>query len=305
MDISELDFLAKLAAQICDSKISLISSSDEKLQNPVSNYGIEPNQHSELLSFSLQMFASTSDIIIIENYQNDPKTKESAKLNTKIPIGFFVGLPLVNQDGTRLGNLSIFDEKPKILSSKQKKLLQDIAIRIAIVMKENNTLELSQRNELILFGHIVDGKPMSVFGTEHALSEIKKMERSLRISEDAFHGNFDNAAIGMALLDETGRWLKVNKRVCDIIGYTENELMGLTFQDITHPEDLNLDLSYLEELVAEKRKFYQMEKRYFHKNGNIVYAILAVSMVKNEEGKVLYFISQIIDITEWKLVEKN
>ncbi|EMY63047.1 sensor histidine kinase [Leptospira terpstrae] len=305
MDISELDFLAKLAAQICDSKISLISSSDEKLQNPVSNYGIEPNQHSELLSFSLQMFASTSDIIIIENYQNDPKTKESAKLNTKIPIGFFVGLPLVNQDGTRLGNLSIFDEKPKILSSKQKKLLQDIAIRIAIVMKENNTLELSQRNELILFGHIVDGKPMSVFGTEHALSEIKKMERSLRISEDAFHGNFDNAAIGMALLDETGRWLKVNKRVCDIIGYTENELMGLTFQDITHPEDLNLDLSYLEELVAEKRKFYQMEKRYFHKNGNIVYAILAVSMVKNEEGKVLYFISQIIDITEWKLVEKK
>lgn len=305
MDISELDFLAKLAAQICDSKISLISSSDEKLQNPVSNYGIEPNQHSELLSFSLQMFASTSDIIIIENYQNDPKTKESAKLNTKIPIGFFVGLPLVNQDGTRLGNLSIFDEKPKILSSKQKKLLQDIAIRIAIVMNENNTLELSQRNELILFGHIVDGKPMSVFGTEHALSEIKKMERSLRISEDAFRGNFDNAAIGMALLDETGRWLKVNKRVCDIIGYTENELMGLTFQDITHPEDLNLDLSYLEELVAEKRKFYQMEKRYFHKNGNIVYAILAVSMVKNEEGKVLYFISQIIDITEWKLVEKK
>lgn len=305
MDIRELDFLAKLAAQICDSKISLISSSDEILQNPVSNYGIEPNQYSELLTFSLQMLASKSDIIIIENYQNHPKTKESAKLNTKIPIGFFVGLPLVNQDGTRLGNLSIFDEKPKILSSKQKKLLQDIAIRIAIVMKENNTLELSERNELILFGHIVDGKPMSVFGTEHALNEIKKMERSLRISEDAFRGNFDNAAIGMALLDETGRWLKVNKRVCDIIGYTENELMGLTFQDITHPEDSNLDLSYLEELVDEKRKFYQMEKRYFHKNGNIVYAILAVSMVKNEENKVLYFISQIIDITEWKLVEKK
>lgn len=305
MDIRELNFLAKLAAQICDSKMSLISSSDEKLQNPVSDFGIEPNQHSELLTFSLQMFASTSDIFIVENYQNDSKVKESAKLNTKIPIGFFVGIPLVNQDGTRLGNLSIFDEKPKILSSKQKKLLQDIAIRIAIVMKENNTLEHSERNELILFGHIVDGKPMSVFGTEHALNEIKKMERSLRISEDAFRGNFDNAAIGMALLDETGRWLKVNKRVCDIIGYTENELMGLTFQDITHPEDLNLDLSYLEELVAEKRKFYQMEKRYFHKNGNIVYAILAVSMVKNEEGKVLYFISQIIDVTEWKLVEKK
>ncbi|MGE8720587.1 PAS domain S-box protein [Leptospira terpstrae] len=285
--------------------MSLISSSDEKLQNSVSDFGIEPNQHSELLTFSLQMLASTSDIIIVENYQNDSKVKESAKLNIKIPIGFFVGIPLVNQDGTRLGNLSIFDEKPKILSSKQKKLLQDIAIRIAIVMKENNTLEHSERNELILFGHIVDGKPMSVFGTEHALNEIKKMERSLRISEDAFRGNFDNAAIGMALLDETGRWLKVNKRVCDIIGYTENELMGLTFQDITHPEDLNLDLSYLEELVAEKRKFYQMEKRYFHKNGNIVYAILAVSMVKNEEGKVLYFISQIIDVTEWKLVEKK
>ncbi|MBM9546487.1 PAS domain S-box protein [Leptospira sp. 201903074] len=302
MGISELDFLAKLAAQICEAKISLITALDEKLPTPLSSFGTSPNQSLELVSFTSRVLESVTDITIIENYQNKPK---SIDINTNVPIGFFVGIPMFQKDGSLFGFISIFNEKPKTLSSIQKELLRDIANRTIIVMEEISKVGLSQRNELILFGHKADGTHFSVYGTEQAINEIKKMEKALRISEDAFRGNFDNAAIGMALLDETGRWLKVNKRVCDILGYTEKELMELTFQDITHPEDLNLDLSYLEELVTDKRKFYQMEKRYFHKKGNIVYAILAVSMVKNEEGKVLYFVSQIIDITEWKLVERE
>lgn len=133
----------------------------------------------------------------------------------------------------------------------------------------------------------------------------KKTEEQLRISEEAFRGNFESAAIGMALLNESGQWLKVNKSLCEIVGYNEEELMLLTFQDITHPDDLDMDLNLLQELINDERSFYHMEKRYICKNGSIVYIILSASAVRDENNKVLYFISQIIDITAQKKAEKE
>lgn len=150
-----------------------------------------------------------------------------------------------------------------------------------------------------------DGKPLMMYGTHQDINERKKKEEELRISEEAFRGNFENAAIGMALLDPKGKWLKINKKLSDIVGYSEEELLKLTFQDITHPEDLDKDLSLLQELVQEKRNHYQLEKRYYHKLGHIVHVLLAVSMVKNKEGEVLYFISQIIDISALKKIENE
>ena len=145
-----------------------------------------------------------------------------------------------------------------------------------------------------------DGKPLKMYGTHQDINQRKKYEEELRVSEEAFRGNFENAAIGMALLNEEGKWLKVNEKVCEILGYTEEELMQLTFQDITHPEDLNKDLNLLTEVIEGKRPNYNMEKRYFHKNGNIIHIILAVSVVRNHSGAILYFVSQIIDITAAK-----
>jgi PAS domain S-box-containing protein len=89
------------------------------------------------------------------------------------------------------------------------------------------------------------------------------------------------------------------------VGYNEEELMLLTFQDITHPDDLDTDLNLLQELIDGKRSFYHMEKRYICKDGSIVYIILAASAVRDENNKVLYFISQIIDITAQKKAEQE
>lgn len=150
-----------------------------------------------------------------------------------------------------------------------------------------------------------DDQPLKMFGTHEEITEWKKQNEALRISEEAFRGNFEAAGLGMALLDENGKWLKVNQRLCEIVGYAEDELKELTFQDITHPDDLNADLTLLGELVRRERTHYKMEKRYFHKNGQIVYIILAVSVVRDENGGVLYFISQIIDITQQKLAEQK
>ncbi|MDT0644392.1 PAS domain S-box protein [Zunongwangia sp. F363] len=150
-----------------------------------------------------------------------------------------------------------------------------------------------------------EGEILGAVIAMHDITSRKHTEDQLRISEEAFRGNFENAAVGMAILDPEGNWLEVNKSLCDIIGYSAEELKKLTFQDITHPEDLDADLKLLEELVAGERMYYHMEKRYFHKKGNLVYIILSVSLVRDKNGSPLYFISQITDVTGRKIAERS
>ena len=126
------------------------------------------------------------------------------------------------------------------------------------------------------------------------------------LSPDAlFQNAFEFAAIGMALVSPEGKWLRVNHSVCEITGYTEAELLERTFQDITHPEDLDADLANVEKMLAGDIKTYQMEKRYLHKNGSIVAVLLSVSLVRNKSGEPLFFISQIQDITRQKKSEQK
>ena len=115
-----------------------------------------------------------------------------------------------------------------------------------------------------------------------------------------FQNAFDHAAIGMALVAPNGTWLRVNRSVCEMTGYTEAELLQMRFQDITHPEDLNLDLENVQKMLCGKVSTYQMEKRYLHKSGRIVWGLLSVSLVCDGAGEPLFFISQIQDITARK-----
>lgn len=143
-----------------------------------------------------------------------------------------------------------------------------------------------------------NGKCVRIYGTFQDITARKKIEDQLRINEESFRGAFENAAIGMAIVGPNGEWLRVNESLIDIVGYSKDELYKLTFEDITHPDDLEKDLSKLESLVEGKINSYQIEKRYIHRDGHIVWIILSVSMVKDAQGKPLYFVSQITDITE-------
>lgn len=139
-----------------------------------------------------------------------------------------------------------------------------------------------------------------IYAVGRNVETTKQAEAALRESEERFRHAFDYAAIGMGLVALNGRWLKVNSALCDIVGYPEPELLSLTFQDITHPDDLSTDLTYVKQLQDGDISSYQMEKRYFHKQGHIVWILLSVSMVHSSEGTPLYFISQIQDITARK-----
>jgi len=137
------------------------------------------------------------------------------------------------------------------------------------------------------------------------LTEHKRVTEKLGISVDAFQRNFENAGIGMAIVSQEGKWLKVNDKICQILGFKKEELQHLTFQDITHPDDLASDLGYLQEILEGRRQTYQLEKRYIHKLGHEISAILVVSVVKDLKGNILHFISQVIDITDLKAAQNQ
>lgn len=122
-------------------------------------------------------------------------------------------------------------------------------------------------------------------------------------SETRFRNAMEYSAIGMALVSTEGKWLQVNKSLCKFLGYSSEELSDLTFQQITWPEDLNLDLQHLSKLEAGHINSYSMEKRYYTSAGNVVWAMLTASVVRHTDGTPLYYIAQIEDINDLKHTE--
>ncbi len=135
---------------------------------------------------------------------------------------------------------------------------------------------------------------------QQEIEERQAIEDRLRMSEERFLNAFEYAAIGMAIVALDGHWLKVNAALSRLLGYSAEELADKTFQDITHPEDLGVDLGYVDRLLAGEIHSYNMEKRYFHKRGHVIWAMLSVSLVRDGHYQPVYFVSQIEDITEAK-----
>jgi PAS domain S-box-containing protein/diguanylate cyclase (GGDEF)-like protein len=136
------------------------------------------------------------------------------------------------------------------------------------------------------------------------ISERRRQDQALTEAEERFRIAFDNAPIGMALVTPDGRFIKVNRSLCELTGFAETALLIRSFQDITHPDDLDADLGYVHDVLAGRRRTYQMEKRYFHADGHVIWVMLSVSLVRDPAGEPLYFISQIEDITDRKRREE-
>ncbi|MDX6529077.1 MAG: hypothetical protein QOH41_1367 [Blastocatellia bacterium] len=133
--------------------------------------------------------------------------------------------------------------------------------------------------------------------------EQGRIERALRETEEHFRNAFDYAAIGMALVSPQGAWLRVNRSLCELVGYSEQELLDANFQAVTHPDDLRNDLANLYRLMQGETPTCQVEKRYVHRLGQIVWALNSVSLVRDTDNNPVHFIFQIQDITERKRAE--
>lgn len=137
------------------------------------------------------------------------------------------------------------------------------------------------------------------------ISERKQMEESFERNERLFSAAFNNAGIGMAILDIQGRFLEVNRSFCDFLGYTAEQIKTIDFQSITYPEDLSSDLLQFEALLAGEISAYAMHKRYIHASGDVRWGALSVSVARNEDDKIEYVLSQIQDIHPQKLAEEK
>jgi diguanylate cyclase (GGDEF)-like protein/PAS domain S-box-containing protein len=138
----------------------------------------------------------------------------------------------------------------------------------------------------------------------HHIAEQERISKALKESEEHFRSAFDQAA-GMALVTLDGHWQQVNQSLCRILGYSEPELLATNFQEITHPEDLGQDLTYLYQLIEGKVPTSSTEKRYTHKSGAEVWVLQSASLVRDTEGKPQHFIFQVQDITERKQAEER
>lgn len=149
----------------------------------------------------------------------------------------------------------------------------------------------------------VAGQPAYFVAQIQDITQRKQIEEALRDSESRFRSAFDYAPHGLALVSETGYFLKANRALAQITGYSQDELLQYRFADLTHSEDLEPDLDLAGQLARGERDSYQMEKRYIHKNGHVVWVQLNVSAVRDERDQFGYFISQIQDITKRKEAE--
>ncbi|MGZ7067466.1 MAG: PAS domain S-box protein [Methanobacterium sp.] len=132
---------------------------------------------------------------------------------------------------------------------------------------------------------------------------LKKADEVLRESEERFKLTFDKSPIGTAMVSTDFKTLKVNEVLCQISGYSEEELLGMKFPEYTHPEDVDADVKQCEQIISGEINQFDMDKRYIRKDGEIIWAHLCVRAVRDSAGKILYFISMIEDITKRKNVE--
>lgn len=148
------------------------------------------------------------------------------------------------------------------------------------------------------------GKPLRIAGTNFDITERRRLEESIKASEETFRQAMEHAAIGIALVTPNGRFLKVNAALCELLGYSPEELIATGFQSVTHPDDLAINMEYVRQALEGNTPTYQLEKRYVHKDGHIVWAWLSVSLVRDADGTPKYFVSQIQDITARKQVDR-
>lgn len=140
------------------------------------------------------------------------------------------------------------------------------------------------------------GQLSSVVMVFHDVTQRYEMVNNLKHERLMFRQTFDQAAVGMAQLGMDGKWKRVNRKLCEITGYSEEELLVLSFKGVTHPDDLGQDIDAFQNLLSRHTEVYETEKRYIHKDGHILWVALTVSIVWNEDGTPDYGISIIQDI---------
>ncbi len=150
-----------------------------------------------------------------------------------------------------------------------------------------------------------DGEVLGGLALTRDVTPRKHAEEARRHAQERFELVFEHAPIGMALITPEGRWVRVNQALLAITGYTAEELLAKSPEEITHPDDLAGDTEHVRALLAGEIRDYQLERRYLHARGHVISTLLSISLVRDRQSRPLHFIAQIQDVTERKLTEER
>jgi len=144
---------------------------------------------------------------------------------------------------------------------------------------------------------------IAIFGRD--ITKQQQIEQELKDSEARYRFIFEQGPVGIGLINNEYFWIKANPRFCEMLGYTEEELKTFRWNDITHPDDLKKDVQQAEQVFKGEIPFFTTEKRFFKKNGEIIWVSLTPTAIKDDNGKILYALGMMLDITEKKMAEVN
>ncbi|MFC3912820.1 PAS domain S-box protein [Pseudaeromonas sharmana] len=273
------DRITRLVSHVLDVPIALVSLIDADRQWFKSRVGLDVAETPRELAFCAHAIAQTTPMIVPDATQ-DMRFMDNALVTGNPNIRFYAGVPLRSSGGFPIGTLCAIDSKPRQLTRDETNILLDLA---AVVSKE------VQMREAMLLSH----------------SRSEQAMQAIEVIEARFKTVFERAGVGIALVAPDGGWIRVNDALCQIVGYSQDELAKLTFQDITHPDDLGSDLSLLQQLVNDEIDRYQLEKRYLTKAGGTVWIQLIVTKQMSPQGDLEYFVSIVKDIQERKEAEES
>ena len=270
--------ITRIAQRLFDVPIASITLVDANRQWFKSCLGMSLPETSRDIAFCAHAILG-DEALVIPDAQLDPRFSDNPLVTDDPYIRFYAGQPLSGPNGHKIGTLCIMDPWPGQMSSADLQALKDLAVWAE---NELNSIQLSQ-----------------------VLIIQRQAEEAIQKSEARFRAIFEEAAIGIALLDMDGRLQGSNPALQGMLGYSAEELRSKVFTDITHPDDLMADVELYQDLVAGKRSNYQMEKRYIRKDGSLVEARLTVSLVHSIGSEAQFAIGMVEDITERRRAEEK
>jgi PAS domain S-box-containing protein len=226
----------------------------------------------------LDILGCTEDQVLGQ-HTNDPKFKVLREDGSPCPI----------------------EERPSGKAIATKKEIRDVALQIYRPAFDDWVWVLANARPLLR----PDNSLYQVIATFTDLTQQKHSEEALRRSEAEFRIIFENAAIGIVLVDPTGRPLRSNRALQTMLGYSNEELTAVTFVSVTHPEDVTLDSSLFQNVVDGELDRYQIKKRYIRKDGETRWARLTVSALREADGSLQYCVAMVEDITSQELAEQS
>ncbi len=267
------DRLTQVAARLLEVPVSLITVLDGNRQFFKSAAGISVRETPLSHSFCRHVVIGRRPLIVTDA-RTDPRVSENRAIE-ELGVIAYCGVPLTTAAGHTLGSFCAIDSAPRNWNEEDVRLLEDLARGII------TELELRAANR-----------------------KLAAREIALSLSVDRLNRTLEHAPIGMALTAPDGRWLQVNRAMCEILGYPESDLLGLTFQALSHPDDLRADLAQVQRLLTAEIDAYRTEKRYVGRDGEHIWVEESVTLMRDRLGAPLYFITQLKDVSERKADER-